>query len=756
MRAGRSVRGVGREAAPVGGGGAGGGGEMGLEKYTMLRKIGEGTYGSAYLVHLREDPQALFVLKKIDIREATAKEKAAAHQEAKLLESLKHPFVLGFRESFDHKGNLCLVTDYCDAGDLYQLLQTKRVHLKEEAIKDWFVQLCLAVQYIHERKILHRDLKTQNIFLTKAGDAVLGDFGIARVFKSQKKEMASTVIGTPYYMSPEIMASKAYDYKSDLWALGCILYEVCSLRHAFDARDMNGLAMKIIRGKFSPIPREYSKELRELVNGLLSKNPTTRPDLKKVLQLEFLQPNVDRALAKVRRFAERLVPSGGAGLGGGAGGRGVQVREHAPLVLPKESRLVPNAQRVDGLNLKERIRLEIENERKVKAAVDYKIENLRKLQKAYRSHAAPPSGACQGRGRGAGGVDDEVGLAEERLMQIHREREEVRRQALRFERQQLAQRRESPKAVALPPPRRQEDACLPPRPRASGEEHLPGPGAGLGAQPARDPSPPPDERWGAGQKGADRGPSGPSRPLNPKEARAARKEAEIRKREEELARARQEYAHERQAAQHKQQQIYAPSGHAPPPQQQVRARPAAAPEPEPERRVQFRQEPSPPQYEHARMEAQAQSEGDHFQGDIGSRLAQLEMQATAHEHRIFYLTQQMEDEDAMARKIRDDQDSYNSPRQARADARGVLRADVMEQGGLHDKLDEIRSFCVEKLGPELYEGVHKFMQAQSADSVPPDLLREFGEEMRKQLGPARLHFFPLVDKVVYLEDLISQ
>ena len=258
---------------------------------------------------------------------------------------------------------------------------------------------------------------------------------------------------------------------------------------------------------------------------------------------------------------------------------------------------------------------------------------------------------------------------------------------------------------------------------------------------SRDPSPPPDPE-----------PPGPSRPLNPKEARAVRKEAEIRKREEERARARQEYAHERQAAQHKQQQIYAPSGHAQPPPQPP-ARGCLPAEAELEGKVRFKNEARPPQHEHRAAEAPA---GQHFEGDIGGRLAQLEMQATAHEHRIFYLTQQMEDEDAMARKIRDDQDSYDSPRQARADARGVLRADVMEQGDLRDKLEEIRSFCVGKLGHDLYEGVHKFMQAQSADSVPADLLRDFGEEMRKQLGPARLHFFPLVDKVVYLEELISQ
>ena len=189
-------------------------------------------------------------------------------------------------DSFRHKAFLCLVTDYCDAGDLYQYLQTKKKYLPEERILDWFVQLCLAVQYIHERKILHRDLKSQSIFLTKQGDIVLGDFGIARVLKNNKREMASTVIGTPYYMSPEIMESKPYDFKSDLWALGCILFEASSLRNAFEAQDMNGLVMKIVRGRPRAMPGHYSAGLKALVTGLLSKNPSKRPPIAKILQMD--------------------------------------------------------------------------------------------------------------------------------------------------------------------------------------------------------------------------------------------------------------------------------------------------------------------------------------------------------------------------------------------------------------------------------------------------------------------------------------
>lgn len=123
---------------------------------------------------------------------------------------------------------------HCEGGEIYtKIKEAKSKHFSEDQVLDWFVQMCLALYYLHERKILHRDLKTQNIFL-KNGKIRLGDFGIAKVLDSTR-DFANTVIGTPYYMSPELFKSKPYGYKSDIWALGCVLYEMTMLRHAFDA-----------------------------------------------------------------------------------------------------------------------------------------------------------------------------------------------------------------------------------------------------------------------------------------------------------------------------------------------------------------------------------------------------------------------------------------------------------------------------------------------------------------------------------------
>lgn len=136
---------------------------------------------------------------------------------------------------------LCIVMDYAEGGDMYTKIGKQRKIGKgfpESQILDWFVQICLALKYVHDRKILHRDLKTQNIFLTAKGDIKIGDFGIARVLQDTY-DCAQTAIGTPYYLSPEICQEKPYNQKSDIWSLGCILYELVTLRHAFDANSIS-------------------------------------------------------------------------------------------------------------------------------------------------------------------------------------------------------------------------------------------------------------------------------------------------------------------------------------------------------------------------------------------------------------------------------------------------------------------------------------------------------------------------------------
>jgi NIMA (never in mitosis gene a)-related kinase len=156
---------------------------------------------------------------------------------------------------------------------------------------NWFVQLCLSLEYIHGRKMLHRDLKSQNVFLTANNTVKLGDFGISKVLENTN-DVAMTVQGTPYYMSPEVCQSKPYDYKSDVWALGCILYELATLKHAFNAENLLGLVFKIVQDKQDPIPNIYSQELKNLVSLLLIKDERQRPNVLDILRMDFVKQHM--------------------------------------------------------------------------------------------------------------------------------------------------------------------------------------------------------------------------------------------------------------------------------------------------------------------------------------------------------------------------------------------------------------------------------------------------------------------------------
>jgi len=257
------------------------------ERYIKIRLLGEGSFGKAYLVRA-ETANELCVIKEIDIASMTAEEQKETLKEAKILESLSHPNIVRFREVYKtKKGNLCIVMDYADGGDLLQKIKnTHGKYLPEKMILDWFTQIALAIKHIHDRKIIHRDLKSQNIFLTSKNFVQLGDFGIAKVL-SHTMDKANTVVGTPYYLSPEIIEGKPYSFSSDIWSLGVILYEMCTLKPPFNASSLQALGMKIIKGVYPSIPAHYSTELKKLIAQCLTVDSTKRPSINKILSISL-------------------------------------------------------------------------------------------------------------------------------------------------------------------------------------------------------------------------------------------------------------------------------------------------------------------------------------------------------------------------------------------------------------------------------------------------------------------------------------
>ena len=158
--------------------------------------------------------------------------------------------------------------------------------------------MALGLHYMHASRVLHRDLKTQNIFLLGNGRLVLGDLGVSKVLEGTM-DFAQTSVGTPYYMSPEIFKNKPYNHKSDIWALGCVLYEMTTLNRPFDANSLNALAIKIVKGRYPPISSRYTRSLNEVIAAMLSTNPSGRPDLEDLLRKPLIKRHTQDLIADI-------------------------------------------------------------------------------------------------------------------------------------------------------------------------------------------------------------------------------------------------------------------------------------------------------------------------------------------------------------------------------------------------------------------------------------------------------------------------
>ncbi|XP_045884126.1 serine/threonine-protein kinase Nek5 isoform X1 [Meles meles] len=222
---------------------------------------------------------------------------------------MKHPNIVTFFSSFQENNRLFIVMEYCDGGDLMRRIRRQRGMLfSEDQILSWFVQISLGLKYIHDRKILHRDIKAQNVFLSKNGMvAKLGDFGVARVLNNSM-ELARTCVGTPYYLSPEICQNKPYNNKTDIWSLGCVLYELCALKHPFEGNNLHQLVLKICQAHFAPIPTTFSHDLQALIAQLFEVSPRDRPSINSILKTPFLENLIAKYLTP-EVIREDLIPS---------------------------------------------------------------------------------------------------------------------------------------------------------------------------------------------------------------------------------------------------------------------------------------------------------------------------------------------------------------------------------------------------------------------------------------------------------------
>lgn len=263
-----------------------------MNDFDILEKLGEGSYSTVYKVLRKADSQ-IYAAKKVKFSSMNQKDKQNALNEIRFLASITHPNIVSYKEVFidDPTSSLCLIMEYASKGDLLQMVNTHKKngsHFPEPEIWSIIVQSLKGLKALHSRNILHRDIKSANIFVTSTNIVQLGDLNVAKVVNG----LAYTQTGTPYYASPEVWRDSPYDSKSDIWSLGCVIYELCALEPAFRSKDMKELFSKVVKGRYAEIPSIYSPDLAAIIRSMLQVKPIARPSCEKILESPLLKRNI--------------------------------------------------------------------------------------------------------------------------------------------------------------------------------------------------------------------------------------------------------------------------------------------------------------------------------------------------------------------------------------------------------------------------------------------------------------------------------
>ncbi|EGD73608.1 NEK protein kinase [Salpingoeca rosetta] len=265
-----------------------------MDKYSRVKLLGKGTFGKAWKVRNCEDHKE-YVAKQIKCE--SRQDLKDALQEAEVLSKLGHTHIVSYSKVIQNSPKMVtIIMEYCAGGDVGEKISRRKFrnqYFDENTIQLWIVQAAEALNYLHAKGILHRDVKPANLFLTADATVKLGDFGIARIMDRNAimpaERTTKTPVGTPMYFSPEMCSGKRYGQKADVWALGCVLYECAALRPAFTATSMDSLTAKIKRGHHDKhLPTRYGHGLRKLIARMLSLDPMHRPTAYEVLHSEYL------------------------------------------------------------------------------------------------------------------------------------------------------------------------------------------------------------------------------------------------------------------------------------------------------------------------------------------------------------------------------------------------------------------------------------------------------------------------------------
>ena len=281
-----------------------------MDNFELICKLGSGGFSKVYKVRRKVDNQT-YALKKVQILNLSEKQKLSSLNEIRVLASIKNKYIINYKEAFlDEKDcSLCLVMEYADGGDLANKIKEhkeKNEYFNEEDIWKIFIQLVKGLKSLHDMGIMHRDIKSSNIFLFTDKTAKLGDLNVCKILSNDI--LGHTQAGTPAYAAPEVWMERPYGLKSDIWSLGCVLYEMVTLRCPFREDNMVKLYNKVLVGEYKKIPNNFSEELNWIIEQMINSDINKRFSCDEILNCEIVKKYLDQYMNKnIKCYSEKRI-----------------------------------------------------------------------------------------------------------------------------------------------------------------------------------------------------------------------------------------------------------------------------------------------------------------------------------------------------------------------------------------------------------------------------------------------------------------
>ncbi|KAA6382607.1 MAG: putative protein kinase, partial [Streblomastix strix] len=271
-------------------------------EYLVIEQFEGGSQGRTFLAE-RDLVQKRVVLKIVSYFKK--KDKERADMEIALMKRLESPFTVRLICTFQDRADMCMILEYCERGDLRKViidLQKLSEAERVQIVWELLAQISLSLNHLHSNDVVHRDFKPENIFIMADGSSRLGDFGLVKELTDKDY---GTAVGTKPYMAPEVFMFQKMDKHSDMFSLGIVVCEMLTGKHPFDGGSDQATIQKIIRNDVAKLPSFVPKEMLELVTSMINPNPSSRPQIKQILEQSTIKMYI--RLQDGKRKAEELV-----------------------------------------------------------------------------------------------------------------------------------------------------------------------------------------------------------------------------------------------------------------------------------------------------------------------------------------------------------------------------------------------------------------------------------------------------------------